>query len=557
MADLGQARPFPDTDSAPDAGPHVSLSAAASPVPPRTPHEEAVAAIWCDVLGRSDIGVLDDFFDLDGTSLQAISVVTRIRDTWAVQIRARDFFESPTVASLAAAVAARSTSGRPVIGRRSADAEPVLSFDQQQLWLEHQMRPGAAYNVHLRRRLIGPLDVAILERSIRTVISRHESLRTRFPTVDARPAQVVDPPDETWRIDFEDLSGVEGNADLARRRADEQAATPFDLAHGPLLRYALIKLGEADHVLIVTAHHIICDNWSIGLFVREFAALYEAGGDVDGANLPALPIQYRDYAVWQRQALASGEFAPHIDYWRSHLAGAPETIALPAAGRRTAADGGHGGRVQTVLSAQDAAAVGNLCRLAGVTPFMVWLAALSTVLSRWSGQSDMVIGVPITGRTDPGTENLIGFFVNAVPLRIDLSGDPTFADLIARVRQVALGAYAHADVPLDVLVNEFQLARGPNRTPLFQVLLNAIDDPGALQLRGLTSEEIDIPVPPSKFDIALWIRENGGIVTLILDFNADRHQTPMMRVLLDQLCALLRVASDDPSRGIHEYGLDA
>jgi acyl carrier protein len=542
MTDLSQAQPL--------TGP-VSVR-------PRTPHEEAVAAIWRDVLGRSEIGVLDDFFDLDGTSLQAMHVVTRIRDTWGVDIRARDFFESPTVATLAAAVAARAPSGRPAISPRSPDSEPVLSFDQQRLWLEYQLRPGAAYNVHGRRRLVGPLDVAALEKSVRAIMARHESLRTRFPTVDGRPVQVVDAPDGNWRIDFEDLASVgDDRTDAARRLADEQAAAPFDLVRGPLFRCLLIRLADTEHVLSITAHHIVCDNWSIGLFVQEFAALYEVGGDVERAGLPALPIQYRDYAAWQRQWLAGEALDEQVGYWRRHLAGAPATLALPMTGRRARSTGGHGGRIRSALSKEDTLALGDLCRTYGVTTFMAILASLATVLSRWSGQSDVVIGVPIAGRTDPGTEKLIGFFVNTLPLRVNLSGDPTFADLIGRVRQAALGGYAHAAAPLDLLVKELEVTRDLSRTPLFQVVLNAIDSPAVDQISRVTAEAMDTPVPPSKFDLALSIRESHGALQLELDYHADRYQAAMMQILVEQVGTLLRAAVEDPTQGILDYPLQA
>lgn len=526
--------------------------------PPRTPYEEGIAAIWRGVLGHPEVGVLDDFFDLDGTSLQAIEVVTRIRQTWGVDIRARDFFESPTVATLAATVAAKSPSGRPAIGPRPPDAEPVLSYDQQRLWMEHQLRPGIAYNVHERRRLVGRLDVAALEKSIRAIVGRHESLRTRFTTVDGRPVQVVDPPGENWVLDFADLAGRGGDAaEAARRLADEQAATVFDLAEGPLLRCLLIRLAEAEYVLSVTAHHIVCDNWSIGLFAREFAALYAAGGDVERAGLPALPIQYRDYAVWQRRWLAGDALAEQVEYWRNHLAGAPAALALPAAGRYSPAGGGRGGRMESALSEEDTVALGEVCRTHGVTPFMAILASLATVLGRWSGQSDLVIGVPITGRTDPVTEQLIGFFVNTLPLRIDMSGDPTFADLVGRVRQAALGGYAHADAPLDLLMKELRITRDPRRPPLFQVILNAIETPAVDQISGLTAEPAETPVQPCKVDLALSVREDHGIVHLDLDYNADRHQAAMVRLLLEQVGALLRAGAEDPARGIRDYPLQA
>jgi acyl carrier protein len=526
--------------------------------PPRTRHEEGIAAIWSEVLGRPAVGVLDDFFDLDGTSLQAIQVVARIRQAWGVDIRARDFFESPTVATLAAAVAAKSPSGRPAIGPRPPDSEPVLSYDQQRLWLEHQVRPGTAYNVHERRRLVGRLDVAALENSIRAIVARHESLRSRFTTVDGKPVQVVDPPGANPVLDFADVAGGGGDiAETARRLADEQATTIFDMAAGPLLRCLLIKVAEDEHLLSVTAHHIVCDNWSIGLFAREFAALYAAGGDVERAGLPALPIQYRDYAVWQRRWLAGDALAEQVEYWRKHLAGAPATLALPTTGRHSAVGEQRGGRTCSALSKEEAVALGEVCRTYGVTTFMAILASLATVLGRWSGQADVVIGVPITGRTEPGTEQLIGYFGNTLPVRVDMSGDPTFADLVRRVRKAALGGYAHADAPFDLLIQELRIARDPRRTPLCQVFLNAIETPVMDQITGLSAEPAEVPAQPCKVDLALSIREADGIAHLELDYNADRHQAAMVRLLLEQVGALLRAGAEDPSRGIRDYPLHA
>ncbi|WP_320068787.1 condensation domain-containing protein [Micromonospora sp. RTGN7] len=526
------------------------------PVPPRTPYEEAVAAIWHEVLGRSDIGVLDDFFDLDGTSLQAIGVVSRIRKTWQVDVRARDFFESPTIATLAAAVAARAPSGRPPIERRPAEAEPVLSYDQQRLWLEDQLRPGAAYNVHGRRLLTGPLDVAVLERSVRVIVSRHESLRTRFTMADGRPVQVVDDePGPDWNIDVADLAGVAGDpVEAATRLADEQAAAPFDLAVGPLFRCLLIRVRDDTYVLSITAHHIVCDNWSIGLFVQEFAALYAAGGDPARAGLTPLPIQYRDYAVWQRRWLTGEALEEHVDYWRQHLAGAPAALTLPA-GRRRSSGGGRGGRAVTMLTEPDTKAVTELCRAHGATPFMGVLAALATVLGRWSGQSDVVVGVPITGRTDPATGGLIGFFVNTLPLRIGLAGDRTFTELLGAVRGAALGGYAHADAPLDLLVSRLQVPRDPARTPLFQVILNAIDMPRSDSISGVTAEAMETPVPPTKLDVAVSMRETGSALELTLEFDADRYDPATMQLLAEQLAALLRAAAEDPDQDIRDYPL--
>lgn len=527
-------------------------------VPPRTPGEQAIAEIWCEALDRSDIGVFDDFFELDGDSLAAIQVIARIRETWGVSIQSMSFFEAPTIAALAAAVAAASPSERPVVSRRQPDADPVLSFDQQRLWLEYQLQPEAAYNVHGRLRLVGPLDIDALDAGVGAILIRHEALRARFPTVDGRPVHVIDDPDEDWHFGVEDLTAGEGDgAAAARRLSDEDAATPFDLARGPLFRCTLIRSSDTEHILSITAHHIVCDDWSTGLFVRELSALYRVGGDLDRADLPPLPVQYRDFAVWQRRWLAGEALERQVSYWRGHLAGAPPALTLPTSEWRPPSEAAAGGRIRSVLSEEDTAALHDLCRTYRVTSFMVLLASLATVLGRWSGQRDLVIGVPITGRTDAGTENLIGFFVNTLPLRIDLSGSPSFADLLERVRRAALSGYEHADAPLDLLVQELQVTRVPGRTPLFQVALNVVDDLGVEPLSGVSMQLMDAPAPPSKFDLTLTARESDGVLHMDLEFDAVRYQEAMIQVLFEHVGTLLRAALDDPTRDVFDYPLQA
>ncbi|WP_171074146.1 condensation domain-containing protein [Nonomuraea basaltis] len=524
---------------------------------PRTPYEETIVAIWHDVLGRSDMSVFDDFFELGGHSLLAPKVVARIRKTLGVRIPVKDFFASPTVAALASAVAARSPSESRVVARRPADADPVLSFDQERLWLENELRPGTAYNVHGRRRLVGPLDAAAMEASVRAILLRHETLRTRFPTVDGRPIQVVDDLGEDWRLDLVDLTAAGGDRDgEARRLADEQATAPFDLAQGPLFRCLLVKLSDTEHVLAVTMHHIVSDAWSVGLFVRELSALYEAGGDVEKAGLPELPVQYRDYAVWQRASLAGEALKREVSYWREHLADAPPPLALPTAQRFSPVRGARGDRVLFAMSEEETAALHDMCRKHGVSTFMVMLASLATVLGRWSGQRDIVIGVPLASRTDEGTDKLIGFFVNTLPFRVDLSGEPTFADLLARVRQVSLDGYAHSDAPFDVLVKELQVPRDPRRTPLFQVILNVIGSPEAERISDVVVEPVDMPALASKFDLTLTAQEVHGALQANLEFNAERYQTAMMRTLLDHLRVFLHAVVEDPARGLLDYPLE-
>jgi non-ribosomal peptide synthetase component F/acyl carrier protein len=519
-----------------------------------------VAAIWRDVLGRSDVGVLDDFFDLGGHSLLAVQVAVRIRKALGADVPVKDLFESPTVAALAAAVAAASgTSPRhPEVTPRPPGAEPVLSLDQQRLWLESQLRPAAAYNVHGRKRLTGNLRVEALERSLRAILIRHEALRTRFPLVDGRPVQLVDEPDEQWRISFEDLSGAGADRDAAARRlADEHAAAPFDLASGPLFRCLLVKLGETEHLLSVTMHHIVSDGWSVGLLLREVSALYQADGDLSVAGLPTLPVQYRDYAVWQREWLAGADLEADLGYWRGALAGAPPALALPVARRRSPAQGSTGGRVRSSLPEAETAALRVLCRKHGTTLFMTLLAALAAVLRRWSGQEDVVIGVPVTTRRDVGTHQLIGFFVNTLPLRVDLSGNPAFAELLGRVREVALDGYAHSEAPFDLVVRELGTPRDPTRTPLFQVMLNMVstgeENP---RIEGLSVQDAGAAVLPSKFDLMLNVYESPGAVDFELAFHEDRYDAETMRVLLRQFGALLSAVAADPGRSVLEYPLE-
>jgi len=521
-------------------------------VAPQSPLQQKLADIVSTVVAVAQVGIHDNFFDLGGDSIQAIQVVARAQEE-GIGLSPRDFFEHPTVALLAQA--ATNANAERVVSRRPPDADPVLSFDQERLWLENQLRPRTSYHVGGRRRLVGPLNVAALEASFRAILARHEALRTRFPTVDGRPVQVVDDLDENWRLSVADLTDVDGDrAGVALRLMDEQFTTPFDLAEGPLLRCLLIRLSDTEHQLSVTAHHIISDVWSVGLFGRELSALYRAGGDVDRAGLPALPIQYRDYSVWQRGWLVGNALESHVGYWRRHLAGAPPALALPTA---QLSPGAGGDRVRSALTKKETATLHDLCRKHGVTSFMAMLASLATVLGRWSGQRDVVIGVSMSDRTDTGTENLIGFFINTLPLRVDLSGNPTFADLLRRVRQISLDGYAHAEAPIDVLVKELQVTRDPRRTPLFQVILNAIELSPVDQIGDISLEAMDTPQLLSSFDVVFTAQQLRGELLLRLEFNAERYQAAMMQTLLEHTCAFLRAVVDDPTRGLLDYPFQA
>jgi len=524
-------------------------------LPPRSPYEDAIIDILREVVGVSDIEVQDHLLTVGDVS-QAPRVVAQIRKTIGVDIPVADYVEAGTVAGLAAAVAAKSFAARsmarpPALRPRPPDTLARLSYDQQRLWMENQLLPGAIYNVHGRRRIQGTLDVAVLEASIRTILARHDTLRTRFPATDGEPVQVVDAPDGGWRLPIRDLSGlrsggVETVEREARRLLDDELTRPFDLTTGPLIRCVLIKLGDIDHALGVTMHHIVSDAWSIGLFVRELTALYQAGADPERAGLAPLAVQYLDYAVWQRGWLTGEALEYQVGHWRRHLHDAPRVLALPTVQRRTSALRAEAGQVVSALSAPETAALHELCRTHGVTSFMALYAVLATIFSRWSGQTDVVIGVPVAGRTNTSTDRLIGFFVNLLPVRIDLSGNPAFVDLLERVRRVALDAYAHAEAPIDELVRDLNISRDPRRTPLFEVVLNVVASPEAEDVTSLEIVNMETPSLFSRYDLTFTAQESGGVLRFKLDFPADRCEPERGRALLDQLRTLLRAAVADP-----------
>ncbi|MFI0939428.1 amino acid adenylation domain-containing protein [Streptomyces sp. NPDC021020] len=521
--------------------------------------EQLVADVWREVLGRESVGRDDDFFDLGGDSLLAGGVISRLRARAGLAIPLRLVFENPRLSDLAAALPEPGPADDvPRLTPRSPDAEPVLSFDQQRIWLECQFRPKAAYNIHGRQWLRGPLDRPVLERSIRAVIGRHESLRTTFHQVGGRPVQRVSDPDPQWRLGVEDLSGQgPGAAVAAERLADGRAATPFDLAAGPLFDCLLIRVSDTEHLLSMTIHHIVADGRSTGLVLRELSALYRAGGDPGPAALPALPLQYRDYAVWQRNTLTGERLAHQVAHWRDRLAGAPPVTVLPAARRRSPSQGAVGGRVGAELGDDGAAALRRLCREHDVTPFMAVLAAVATVLHRWSGQGDLVVGVPVDTRGACGADALVGMFVNTVPLRVGLAGDPTFGDVLDRVRTAALDGYvAHGRTPFEVLVSELRAMRDPSRTPVFQVLVNMVESVEQdWRLPGVSVETCEGPPQPGKFDLDLTVLRRGDGYRFDLLYHADRYETSMMDAFLGQLRAVLAAAAEGPARRIRDLDL--
>jgi amino acid adenylation domain-containing protein len=526
--------------------------------PPDGQAEELVAEVWRDVLRLAAVGRDDDFFDLGGDSLLAGKVLTGLRARTGADVGLRLLFEHTRLADLAAALPAAADESAAVVTPRDPDAEPVLSFEQQRAWLESMIRPATAYNVHGRRLLRGRLDVAVLRRCVRAIIDRHDTLRTSFPLAHGRPVPRVAAPGAGPGLQLADTSGAPDPAAAAARLADDQAATTFDLAAGPLFDCLLVRQGDAEYLLSITIHHIVSDGWSIGLFVRELSALYQAGGDTGRAGLPALPVQYLDYAAWQRNRLAGARLAAQVAGWRDRLASAPPAVNLPVSRRRSPAQGAVGGRVRAAIDAGTAGALRRLCRDHDATPFMAIMTALAVLLRRWTGQDDVVIGVPVNTRGEAGVDSVIGFFVNTVPVRVRLTGGSSFGELLDTVREACLDGYAaRGETPFDVLVRELGVVRDPSRSPLFQVQLSMIDTAERdWRLPGVEVTPCAAPPQPSKSDLNLDVhQDDGGGYRLELSYYADRYDAAAVQAFAGQLVAVVAAAVAGPARGVLEYEL--
>jgi amino acid adenylation domain-containing protein/FkbM family methyltransferase len=479
-------------------------------VPPRTPEEEVLAGVLAAALGLGRVGIHEDFFALGGHSLLATQVVSKVRDAFQVELPLRALFEAPTVAGLAERVRAAGQGGPreqgPPLAAVPRDGPLPLSSAQLALWFIDQLLPGtASYSIPIALRLTGALDAAALERSLVEIVRRHEALRTVFPVSDGEPEQVILPPDwfRVCRAYLSALPEKERTAEIQRRTAAE-AAQPFDLARGPLFRTTLVYLAAEDHLLLVTMHHIVSDGWSLAIFARELAALYEAFAAGKPSPLAPLPLQYADYAAWQRQWLQGKAFEEQAAYWKGQLHGAPPKLEVPADHARPAAQTLRGARHFFELPAELVAAAEALGRAEGATLFMTMLAVFKALLHAWTGQEDLVVGSPFANRTRTQTEGLIGAFVNTVVLRTPLSGPLTFRQLLRRVREVVLAASAHQELPFEKVVELLRPPRDPSRNPLFQVNFRVATAP-TLQpaFPGLSTEVRLVYGTNSKFDLAL------------------------------------------------------
>ena len=440
------------------------------------------------------------------------------------------------------------------IPRRSTADPPPLSFAQERLWFLDQLAPGNPfYNVACALRIRSWIRPDALARSINTLIERHEALRTSFPTIDGRPVQAIAPTLDI-SLDLHDLTTLAASEreDEAQRLAREESQRPFDLEQGPLLRCALIRTGPADQMLLLTMHHVVADGWSMSdVFLPELATCYSAYAEGRPPGLPELPIQYADFAVWQRQWLRGKVLDGQLDYWRRRLAELP-ALALPTDHPRPAFQSFQGTDVPFSLPPELVNRLRSVGDRDGCTLFMTLLAAFGTLLARYSGQDDIVVGAPIAGRTRPETEGLIGFFVNSLVLRTDLSGDPTFRELLGRIREVALGAYANQDVPFELLVAELQPERDPSRNPLFQVTLQLFSAPSAAEPSRPASTESPtdswqvVERGTAIFDIAVILGEIDGGVSGRVEYSTDLFEAETIARMLSHFRRVLEAAAAEP-----------
>lgn len=495
-------------------------------IAPRTPVEEVIAGVWTQVLKSDRISVNDNFFEQGGHSLLATQLVSRLRNIFQLELPLRYVFEFPTVEGLAQAVE-KMKRARTQQGLQTPPIIPVprngrlpLSFAQEGLWFIHQLNPNQPiYNSPAAVRLTGSLNIPAFQQSLNEILQRHEALRTRFILAEGKPVQVI-VPNLTLKIplvNLENLPTTEREREVLRL-ADREAKLPFDLAQPPLLRVTLLKLSQTDHVALFVMHHIATDGWSIGILIQELSTLYEVfcSAPATPTPLPEMSIQYADFAHWQRQWLQGEILVERLSYWKQQLAGIPTTLNLEklAGNPPETTQTGKCAAQSFLLPLDLSAKIRALSSQEGVTLFMTLLASFQILLYRYTNQEDIVIGTDIANRDRPEIESIMGFFVNLLVLRGDLSGNPTFRELLERVREVTLGAYDRSDLPFAKLVEALRPDRTMSITPLFQVLfvLQSVPLP-AFELSGLTVEVMELNTGLARFDLALFMEETErGIV---------------------------------------------
>jgi amino acid adenylation domain-containing protein len=487
-------------------------------VAPQGALEEALTVIWQELLGLEKIGRHSDFFELGGHSLLATQVVSRIQQDLKKELPLRHFFENASIAGLAQALETHFQQDYQSISKRTTSEAPGLSFSQERLWIVDQLEPGtAAYNIPMAMRLRGPIRPEALEKNVNTLVARHESLRTTFVTQNNRTVQCI-AKQLSIPLGVHDVHSnrKQEREKKARALINKKALEPFDLMDGPLLRCDLIRLSDQEHIVLFNVHHIISDGWSIGILIRELMQLYA------GQVLPDLPLQYADFAVWQRSWMQGEVLEKQLGFWKEKLSGELPSLKLPTDYKRPSIQTVHGAIHRFVLPKTVQLKLKPLCQARNATPAMVLLAAFKVFLSRYANSEDIIVGTPIANRNRVEIENLIGFFVNTLAIRSDLSGNPTFQEVIGQVRDNLLGAYAHQDLPFERLVDELQPKRDLSRSPIFQVMFIMQNTP--LPMAGREDLEItpfEYDQQTAHFDLTLAVGESAGQWEGSFEYNVD------------------------------------
>ena len=537
--------------------PEMSRTAVSSEyVAPQNEIEIRLAKIWAEVLSVEVVGRDDNFLELGGHSLLAAQIAARIRSQFAFEAPLSALFESPTVALLAEHIAGGASDAIRTIAKADRSEALPLSFNQQQFWLLDQVSPNrATYNVSTGLKIDGPLDLKKLQDVVDCLVDRHEILRTNVVTTTASAVQVISP-SLSIPVRVADLSGLPAARAMSQRAAifAEERDHIFDLSKGPLMRVRLLKFGDKQHELLITFHHIICDGWSINVLLRELTHLYLKNVDINA--LPQLSIQYADFAVWQRRWLEDEAIERQLNYWRRELADAPTFLELPTDYSRPAIRTWEGGRVSARLPDELTESIRTLSRQENATLFTTLLAAFQTLLFRYSGQDDVVVGSPVAGRTMFETENLIGAFVNTLVLRGDLSGNPTFREVLDRVRQTVMSAFCHQDLPFERLVEELNPERRANRSPLFQVMFSYQNMPEPeLAANGTKFKTIRVNSVAAKFDLTLEVDENAEGISVSFEYAKDLFAAGTVDRMLGHFRNLLEAVVCDPESTIADIDL--
>jgi amino acid adenylation domain-containing protein len=543
---------------APEFHPELELSFVA----PRTPFEELLASIWSAVLNIEQIGADDNFFELGGHSLLATQVISRVNDTWSIELPLRNLFEASTIAALAKRIedaikCEQHTQTLPLLPTSRSTRIP-LSFAQQRLWFLDQLYTDSAfYNIPIALCLSGQLNIAALEASLNEIICRHEILRTNLKTVEGQPVQIISPTLNLnlQRIDLLHLAQNAQNPEV-QQLISQFAERPFSLEQEPLIRTALLELSETEHVFVFLVHHIVFDGWSVGILVRELEKLYTAFCADEPQTLAELPIQYADFASWQQQWLQGAVKESQLSYWKKQLENSSVLIELPTDRPRPTTQTFRGASQSFTISPELSEALASLSRRSGTTLFMTLLAAFQTLLYRYTGQDDVCVGTPIANRNHPQIEELIGFFVNTLVLRSDLSGNPSFEQLLSQVREVALDAYAHQDLPFEDLVEALQPTRSLSHTPLFQVMFALQNAPASSwHLPDLTVHELTVDMKTAKFDLTLSMERTSYGLIGMLEYNTDLFDDKTIARMIGHFQTLLESIVAHPNQKISELPL--